>query len=449
MSVTPLVRPRKAALFFLFMAALFPIAAEAKVYIDIDSPAGKRLPLAIAELVPLEGGVVADDTLKAFEVSRREIESALSGDIGFSGLFDVIGKDAYLEAPSSGITPGATRFALWRTIGAEVLIKGAVKLRENMLTAEFRLFDTIRETQLFARRYVGRPADARAIAHRFADDMIETLTGRRGIFSTKLAFVSDATGSKEVYISDYDGRNPKRITSGGSINLSPQWSPDGKKLIYTSYLRGEPYLYIHDLTGRGVEPVSTRPGLNIAGRWSPDGKTIALTMNGRTSPDLFLLKLDSKRYVQLTDNRAIDVSPTWAPDSKRLAFVSDMAGNPHIYVLDSEGKNLKRLTFEGRYNSEPSWSPDGGMIAFARRDKNSFNIWVMREDGGGLKELTFDGDNKSPSWSPDGRYIVFSSVDGKGRNTLFIMPRDGSGMIKVDPGVGSETGPAWSPYINE
>jgi len=422
---------------FLFFF-LFAAAAEGKVYIDIDAPSGKKLPLAIQEFTELDEKP-AD--LNAFEEAKKELSSALSYDLDFSGLFDVIGKEAYLESPASAVTD----FSLWRAIGAEMLIKGKIRIKENTLTVELRLFDAVRETQLFARRYVGLISNPRIIAHRFSDDLMEALTEKPGIFSTKIAFISDKTGKREVWIADYDGKNPRKITSNGSINLSPQWSPDGKKILYTSYMKGSPILYAQDLASGAVEAVSDTEGLNIAGRWSPDGKKIALTLSGKTSPELYILELDSKNYIQLTSNYAIDTSPSFSPDGKKLAFVSDMGGNPNIYVIDLESKNLKRLTFGGKYNTEPAWSPDGKSIAFSRQDNGNFNIWVMRENGKEQTELTFEGDNKSPSWSADNRYIVFQSRDKKGENSLFIIHKEGGGKIKIDPGPGSETFPAWSP----
>jgi TolB protein len=432
-------------LIFLLFAALTQV--EAKVYIDIDAPAGKKLPIAIQEFIVIDTQAWV---VGKVEPVKKELMDALEGDLDFSGIFDIIEKDAYLEEPSEGgFSLKSIKFGLWRVIGAEVLIKGGLKIENEKLTVEVHLFDAVTEVRLLAKRYVGKVANPRAIAHRFADDVMEKLTGERGVFSTKLLFVSESKRTKEIYMSDYDGRNRKRITYNGSINLSPQWSPDGKKILYTSYKGGGPTLYIQELKTSRIWKTSDRPGINIGGRWSPDGRRVALTLSVDRSPELYILKLDSMNYTRLTKNNGIDVSPTWSPDGSRLAYVSDIAGNPHIYMINLDVGRPKRLTYEGKYHSKPSWSPDGKKIAFARLLNGSFNIWVMNPDGTNKVQLTFEGNNKSPSWSPDGRYIVFSSSGRKGSrgSSLYIMRADGGGIKKIATGPGSDRSPAWSPYL--
>ncbi len=440
---------RNIILSILTVLLLFAIQPEAlpKVYIDIDSPAGRKLPVAIQEFVELRtifSTAPGVDT----EAIGEELMDALAGDLALTGFFDIIDKEAYLEDPdASGITRRDTDFSLWRAIGAELLVKGGIKVKGERLTVEFRLFDTIRGSELLAGRYVGRLNDPRRIAHRFADDLVEELTGKKGIFSTKLVFVSDRSGTKELYVSDYDGRNVRRVTYNGSINLSPRWSPDGRRILYTSYVNGRPCLYVKDLRSGVVRTVAARPGSNIAGRWSSDGSRIAFTASGKLSPEIFILELETGRYFQLTNNYSIDVSPAWSPDGSMLAFVSDRAGNPHIYVVDSGGGRPRRLTYKGKYNSTPAWSPDGRTIAFAGLNGSSFQIWTINVDGTGLRQLTHEGNNLSPSWSPDGRYIVFHREVRGGGSSLYIMRRDGSGVRAIDTGTGNETSPSWSPYI--
>jgi TolB protein len=435
-------------IFGLFAALTPPLTpAEAKVYIDIDAPAGKRLPIAIQEFIDIGTQVQEADKVGP---AREQIMDALKGDLDFSGLFDIIEEDAYLEEPSEGgFSLKGTNFRLWRVMGAEILIKGGLKTEKEKLTVEVHLFDTVKEVRLLAKRYVGKVANPRAISHRFADDVMEKLTGKRGVFSTKLLFVSDRTGTKEIYMSDYDGRNPKQITHNRSINLSPQWSPDGKKILYTSYKGGGPSLYLQELRTRRVRKASNRPGINIGGRWSPEGRRVALTLSVDSSPELYILELDSMKYTRLTNNHGIDVSPTWSPDASRLVYVSDIAGNPHIYMINLDGSKPKRLTYKGKYHATPSWSPDGKKIAFARLNNGKFNIWVMNPDGTNKVQLTFEGNNKSPSWSPDGRYIVFNSSGrkGSGKSSLYIMRADGGGLKKITTGPGNDRSPAWSPYL--
>ncbi|HZX35396.1 MAG TPA: Tol-Pal system beta propeller repeat protein TolB [Thermodesulfobacteriota bacterium] len=435
-------------LFSFFAAVAFLSGAEAAIYIDIDSPGGKKLPVAVIEPIAMEmtPAEIKAAGEKEFEALKTEIRNTVTVDMDFSGLAEVIEKAAYIEPPVKDILAGGIDFALWRAIGAELLVKSGIKTTKDKLTAEFRAFDIIKESEIFAKRYVGRPDNAVAIAHRFSDDLMERLTGKKGVFSTKIAFVSDVAGSKEIYVSDYDGRNAKRVTGNSSINLSPRWSPDAGRIIYTSYKTGRPCVFESDLRTGAVSVISDRPGSNIAGDWSPDGRSIALTLTEAKSPELFVMSRDGKRTRRLTDNYSIDVSPTWSPDGTKIAYTSDAAGNPNIYVINSTGGDSRRLTYGGRYNSQPSWSPDGKLIAYSRQDDDGFHVYVTDESGGNAAKLTFDGNDTSPSWSPDGRHIVFSRDDGH-RSRLFLIRRDGGGLRKIDPIPGNVTGPAWSPWF--
>lgn len=429
-----------AAVLFLLWAAP---DASAKVYIDINAPAGKRLPIAVQEIAPIGAHTAGMDE---FNWYKKELDSALSGDLEFTQIFDLIEKEAFLEdIATSGLTRELTDFYQWRAIGAEMLVKGGVTIEGTLITVEFRLFDTVREKQLLARRYAGRADNIREMAHRFSSAVLEKLTGESGPFLTRLAFVSDKTGSKEIYVSDYDGENLRQVTSNKSINLSPQWSPDRKKLIYVSYKRGTPALYTVYLKNMRSYSISEKPGLNISGRYAPDGRRIALTVSSKKSPELFVLNINTLSYTQLTDNYGIDVSPTWSPDGERIAYVSDSAGNPHIYVIDSKGGKSKRLTRQGKYSADPAWSPDGRQIAYSRDSGGGFKIWVMKPDGSAQRRVSSGRDDKTPSWSPGGRHIIFSSKDNSGKRSLYIMRSDGSGSRKFDPTTGNETDPAWSP----
>jgi TolB protein len=409
----------------------FSLAEEEKVYIDIDSPGARVIPAAVAEFTPLDGTVGAE--------ARNELYSALTGDLEFAGIFSVIEKEAHLEKPSLD----KTDFGLWRAVGAELLVKGGAREDKGKLTAEFRLYDAVREKELFSKRYVGKPENPRALAHRFADDMLEKLTRRRGVFSTKLAFVSDRTGSKEIYISDYDGKNVEQLTNFRSITLTPRWSPDGKNILFTSFAKKEPHLYMIAVKGGAPKVVSAVSGLNIAGSFSPDGTRIALTLTGKKSPEIFILDMEKKTYTQITDNASIDVSSSWNPGGDRIAFASDASGKPQVYVIDFVRKTPVRITFEGEYNSQPVWSPDGKSIAFSGGDAANPLIWVARN--GELLKLTQGGADVSPGWSPDGRHIVFSR-EKAGRSKIYIVSAAGGALREIDAGPGNSTSPSWSPW---
>lgn len=434
------------ALFFLSITE-----ARAGVYIDLSAPSVKKLQIAVQEFRDLSPAPSAD----AGRI-KKELLDAVDTDLRFSGLFTITDSGANIEDPTkSSLEPDAINFKDWRVIGADTLLKGVYSVDKDRLTVEIRFYDCVNGKQVLGKRFTGAAGNPRRLIHYFSDHLYEELTGRKGVFTTKILFVSDRSGEKEIYMSEYDGMNARRITFNGSINLSPHWSPDGRRIIYTSYKKGQPQIFSLDLrTGRDAV-LSEKAGINIGGRFSPDGRSLAMTLrlSADKSSELYILDLETGEYVKLTDNYGIDVSPSWSPDGNKIVFVSDISGNPNIFVLNLDGKSdnkqkaLKRLTFSGKYNSSPAWSPDGRLIAFAGSENGrTFNIFVMRPDGGGVTQLTSDGNNKNPSWSPDSRFIVFSSTR-KGVTSLYIMQSDGGGLTRLQTGVGNEKTPAWSPFL--
>jgi len=441
----------KKSLIYAFMALSLCIGvlpAHAKVYIDLAAPSIKRLPIAIQEFRFLGPDPFSDKERTNIRDTGETILKTIKQDMNFSGVFKVLDNDAFLEEPEeAGFDMDKIGFKDWRMIGADALVEGRFRFIEHRLVVEVRLYDSVRQTIIMSKRFIGNPNRPERIAHFISDRIYREITGRKGIFTTKMLFVSKKTGNKEIYLADYDGRHRVRLTANKSINLSPRWSPDGARMIYTSYKRGYPYLYIFDMKTGHDEVLSSKHGINIGGRFSPDGTKIALTLSTKTGPDLFLLKLGGGGYERLTTNYGIDVSPTWSPDGTKLAFVSDRSGNPHIFVLDLRTNKTRRLTYGGRYNASPVWSPDGTKIAYARADRGGFNIWVVNALSGAQVQLTYEGNNKAPSWSPDGRFIAFTRSSG-GRGALYIMGADGLGLRKISTGVGDISAPSWSPFLH-
>lgn len=432
------------AAFALVIYALncLPAMAEPKVYIDLSAPAAKKIPLAIQEFMYIGKDGANEPVVKEI---AKELIDALRSDLVFSNLYSIVDEKRHPSTPQ-GPPDTVSDFEKWRQAGADALIKGGFSVEGGRLTVEVRYFDCLSEKQVAGRRFTGSVANSRRVIHYFSDMLHEELTGEKGIFTTRIMFVSAKRGNKEVYIADYDGKNALQITRNGSTNLFPQWAPDGKSIIYVSYKRRFPYLYRLDLTTGRDTVISSRPGINIGARFSPDGTKIALTLSGTRSPELHTLDIKTGEYARLTDNYAIDVSPAWSPDGSALAFVSDSAGNPQIFMLDFSDMRLKRLTYGGAFNTSPAWSPDGRRIAFARQDNGRFNIWAMNPDGSGSAQLTFEGNNKNPSWSPDGRHLIFSS-ESRGQSSLYMMRADGTGLARLSTGIGNETAPVWSPFL--
>jgi len=400
--------------------------------VEVTAPGNRLLKLAIDAPRPLDPGSTVD--------SAKEISDVLVFDMNMSGIASAESRD---QLPLPGGTKIAdTDFMPWMTGGYDLLIRSEYSIKGDDLTVEFRMFDVLNRKLMTTKRYLGRKNELRRFTHSFADEVLLVITGEKGCFTSKIAYVSTQTGNKEIYVMDWDGHNPLLLTRNGSINMNPDFSPDGRDIIFTSYKRGNPDLYRRALSNTAEIALSNRKGLNITGTWSPDGSMIALALSKDGDAEIYTLAKDGGNPVRLSVSHALEVYPTWSPDGKQIAFVSDRLGKPQIFVMNADGGNVRRLTTSGSYNVNPRWSPKGDRIAYSR-SQGGFQIYSIRADGTGDTQLTSEGNNENPSWSPDGRFITFSSKRGNGQG-VYIMRADGSGQISISQGKGSYFQPAWS-----
>ncbi len=419
---------------------IFSIQAQVKGL--IVGPGAERYPIAVSPLKNL--GPQVDDPRFS-----EGIAVTIARDLDLSGWFRVIDRAAYLEDPqTSGITVGAFDFRDWSTLGVEALVKGGFEVREGKLILEFRLFDVFQRRQIVGKRYTGTVQDFRRMAHKFVDEIIFQFTGVRGAFDTRITYVSTAGGRfKEIYVVHLDGTGRVQVTNNRTINLSPSWSPDGRRLLYTSFKDGKPKVYQFDLSSRKDSELSARKGLNLGGSWSSDGKRIALSLEKNGNADIYLLDPKGKILKRLTTNPEIDVSPAWSPAGGQLVFVSNRSGSPQLYIKDLSSSKTRRLTYSGGYNTSPDWSSKGDKIAYAGLSGGHFNIFTIPAQGGDPQMLTSDsGENEDPSWSPDGRYLVFSS-NRNGRYDIYLMRANGENQRRLTGSSGDDTNPSWSPRL--
>jgi TolB protein len=434
------MRPiKKLALFFLlFMAAhlLLPDTGRGIIYIDINSPETRKFYLALPAITALG---------QLPQGMKEEVEKTITQDLIVADLF-YLPERAKLPPQAAYITEENVDFKQWEDVGIEFLLSIGLKAERDTISIEFRLFDVIQHIYIAGKRYKGSQGEVRVMAHRTIDEVIKQLTGERGIFQTKIAFVTDRAGNKEIALMDVDGRNAKMVTQNGSINIYPAWQPDGRSLLYTCFQRRNPDLYQAFLATGSSVLLSAVPGPNATAAWSPDGKGIALMMRGKDNTEIYLLNPQGKDPVQLTRSWDNKTSPAWSPDGKQIAFVSDRSGSPQIYILDLASQKLRRLTYEGGYNCSPAWSPKGDKIAFSRQEENGFQIYTIRTDGTDARRITREGNNENPSWAPDGRHIAFSSRRG-GNYAIYMTTADGGGPWRVTTSESNETEPAWSPWL--
>jgi TolB protein len=418
-----------------------PHSAQAKVYIDIDSPGFQKFPIAIVDFRKVSQQGYQGELSSWFS-------DTLAKYLEMTGFFNIISKKAFLEDQTqTGLTVESIRFADWAVIGAEYLVKGTFQTNGRDLTAEFHLFDVIKGTVITAKQYTGKMEDRNEMVRKFAGEILLALTGDEGVFGTKIAFVLKKGQNSDIYTINFDGTELLRVTSLQSLTLSPRWSPDGQSISFTSYRNGNPDLYIRSMSGGKVEKISNYDGINLAGSWSRDGRKLLLTLSKDGNEEIYAMDLGSRKLERLTHNFAIDVSPAWSPDNKKIAFVSDRSGSPQIFVMGADGSDVKRLTYDGNYNTSPSWSPRGGRIAYEGRVNGRFQIFSMNEDGSSPLQLTFDNaDHESPSWSPDGRYLAFS-LRGGGKHRICVMNANGLNVRTLYDNAGGPMSPSWSPRV--
>lgn len=402
-------------------------------YIEINAPGSRQLKLAVDPPRSLEAQPNPE--------TAKMVSEVLAFDMNMSAVVNAASGSQVLGTKSISMTNAD--FAPWLNAGFDLLIKSEYSVTKDQLTAEFRLYDVINRKMITAKRYLGKTKDLRRFSHLFSDEILRALTGEIGSFTTRIAYVSTQTGNKEVFIMDWDGNNPLPLTKNGSINLNPDFSPDGREILFTSYKRGNPDLYRRSLSNPTEIPLSNRKGLNITGNWSPDGSKIALALSKDGDAEIYTLDKDGSRPTRLTANPALDLYPAWSPDGKQMAFVSDRLGKPQIFIMNADGSGVRRVTTEGNYNVNPRWSPKGDKIAYSRMTNGGFNIFTVAPDGTSDTQLTSDGSNENPSWSADGRFICFSSKRSSG-NGVYVMRADGSGQTKVSQGKGAYFQPVWS-----
>lgn len=424
--------------FFLLLLLLlaFPALLPAQNgYIEVTAPGNHQLKLAVDAPRSLDAAPSA--------VTAKEMGDVIAFDMNMSG--NVIA-DTKNQSPLPGLIAFTEiDFSPWLSSGYDLLVRSEFTIKGDDLTVEFRLFDVLNRKLLTAKRYLGKTRDLRRFAHSFSDEILMALTGERGCFTTHVAFVSTQGGNKEIFTMDWDGHNLVQLTKNGSINLNPDFSPDGREIIYTSYKHGNPDLYKRALSKAIEIPISHRKGLNITGTWSPDGARIALALSKDGNAEIYTISKDGDNPHRLTVFPSIEVSPTWSPDGNSIAFVSDRFGKPQIFVMDANGYNVRRLTTAGNYNVNPRWSPKGDRIAYARMQGGGFQIYTINSDGSGDTQLTSVGSGENPAWSPDGRFIAFSSKRG-GAEAIYVMRADGSGQTRVSQNKGRGTQPAWSAH---
>ena len=420
------------------LASVFPVVLYAQG--EPQKPGGLTGVISGSGFTKIKIAVPDPEAGAPLKAAAAEIGQTLRDDLAFSGFFDVLDPALYpLSASSRETTPELK----WASLGAVALAQGKLAMTSDRVDLRASLSTTSPASLMFDRRYGGPTDLARRVAHQVANDIVQQLTGQPGVALTWIAFVSKHDKGKEVYMMDYDGQRVRRITSTGSINLMPTWSPIAQRLAYMSWRTGAPAIDILEADGHIARAVTAGGTMNISPDWSPDGRSIVYASNASGNSDIYILDLGTGRSQRLTNSPAIDTSPSYSPKGREIAFTSDRSGTPQIYVMDAEGLNVRRLTTGEEYADAAAWSPKGDRIAYASRREGRFDVAVIDVATGSTQRLTHgEGNNENPRWSPDGRHLVFAS-NRAGSYDIYTMRADGSDVRRLTRGGDCFT-PDWS-----
>ena len=424
----------------LALAVLLGAASVARADLKIEITSGVRDPVPIA-VVPFTPSAPADGGLDVAGVVQHDLEG--------SGRFKGLPRDRMPATPTQADQVVA---AAWKGAGSDYVVVGRLStLANGSIAVDFDLVNALTGAKLATQRFVGAPSALRNAAHRVSDVIYQKITGVRGAFATRIAYVQvDGTPPNQRYrliVADADGANQHLVLESQRPLMSPAWSPDGLWLAYVSFETKHSAVYVQLVRTGERRQVSARAGVNGAPAWSPDGHKLALTLAGTNGNlDIFVLDLDSQTLSKLTDDPAIDTEPAWAADGHSVYFTSDRAGSPQIYQVGVQpGARAKRITFGGTYNARPRMSPDGSLLAMVTLDGSNYRIAVQDMTSGAVRILSHGRLDESPSFAPNGATLIYSERDGN-RGALATVSTDGLTGLRLNATEGEVQDPAWGPF---
>jgi TolB protein len=410
------------------VACFLSLHVSAQFRVEVSGVGLTQIPVAIPSF---RGEESAPQKLSAIVMADLERSGQFRGIEGVSGVWDEVSRP---------------EISAWRQKGADAFVTGSVsRLADGRYDVRFRLWDAVRAQDLGAQSHAVVVGDLRLAAHRIADFVYEKLTGDKGAFSTRLAYVTKAGSNYNLWVADADGENAQSALNSPEPVISPSWAPNGSQLAYVSFESRKPVVYVHDVSTGRRRLVANFKGSNSAPAWSPDGRTLALTLSRDGGSQLYLMDANGGEPRRLAQSSAIDTEPVFTADGKTIYFVSDRGGSPQIYKIPVAGGNPERVTFSGSYNISPAVSADGKWLAYVSRVSGAFKLHVMDLASGTATAITDTTADENPSFSPNSKLVIYATLQ-QGRESLMTSTLDGRIKARLAGQSGDIREPDWGPF---
>jgi TolB protein len=414
---------------FAILALTIANFAHAQLRVEIAGVGANQIPIAIAAF--------GNET-----VAPSQVSAIIKADLARSGYFRIIDTGNVMTEN----TP--VNYTDWKGRGANAIVVGSVsRLPDGRFDVKYRLFDTVRESQLSSMALTTQPQYIRVAGHKIADDIYLKLLGIPGAFATRIAYVTKSGREYRLEVADSDGEGVQVALRSNEPIISPAWSPDGTKVAYVSFENKKPVVYVQDLVTRKRTVVANFKGSNSAPAWSPDGSKLAVALSRSGSTQIYMVNADGSNLRRLTNSSGIDTEPQFSADGQSIYFTSDRSGGPQIYKMSIGGGDARRVTFSGAYNISPRISPDGKYLAYISQRGGKFQLYLLDLSNNQEMRLSDTTRDESPSFSPNSKYILYATSDG-GRGNLAVVSVDGNVRQRLSLQAGGDIQePTWGPFM--